>query len=85
MSVLKQAIVRPAGDEEEFAFADDVPTENSTVHDDVATESANDVLTSPEASAVNAHTSDEQPQADIHQDQGIYSTWQRKKANTPSG
>ena len=63
VSVLKQAIVRPAGDEEEFAFADDVPTENSTVHDDVATESANDVLTSPEASAVNAHTSDEQPQA----------------------
>ena len=59
----RQAIVRPAGDEEEFAFADDVPTENSTVHDDVATESANDVLTSPEASAVNAHTSDEQPQA----------------------
>ena len=51
VSVLKQAIVRPAGDE------------NSTVHDDVATESANDVLTSPEASAVNAHTSDEQPQA----------------------
>ena len=63
VSVLKQAIVRPAGDEEEFAFAYDVLTENSTAHDDVATEPASDVLTSPEASAVNAHTSDEQPQA----------------------
>ena len=63
VSVLKQAIVRPACDEEEFAFADDVLTENSTAHDGVATEPASDVLTSPEASAVNAHTSDEQPQA----------------------
>ncbi|EFT16520.1 preprotein translocase, YajC subunit [Cutibacterium modestum HL037PA3] len=63
VSVLKQAIVRPAGDEEEFAFADDVAPENSTAHDeDVATDSASDALTSPEASAVAAHTSDEQPQ-----------------------
>ena len=64
VSVLKQAIVRSAGDEEEFAFADDATSEDSTTHDDGAVaEPESEVMTSPETSAVTARTSDEQPRA----------------------
>ncbi|MSS45499.1 preprotein translocase subunit YajC [Cutibacterium sp. WCA-380-WT-3A] len=63
VSILKQAIVRPAGDEEEFAFADDVAAENSTASNDVATEPARDASTASEPAVATTHTSDEHTQA----------------------
>ncbi|MGK2350067.1 preprotein translocase subunit YajC [Cutibacterium sp. V947] len=65
VSVLKQAIVRPAGDEEEFAFADDVAEQTAPVSNEaLAADSAID--TPPETSAIDptvAADNDEQPRA----------------------
>ena len=65
VSVLKQAIVRPAGDEEEFAFADDVPAQTSpTSNETLAEDPAIDAQ--PETSATEstlAAETDEQPRA----------------------
>ncbi|MGK2308559.1 preprotein translocase subunit YajC [Cutibacterium sp. V970] len=65
VSVLKQAIVRPAGDEEEFAFADDVAEQTAPVSNEaLAADSAID--TPPETSAIEptvAADNDEQPRA----------------------
>lgn len=57
-NVLKQAIVRPAGDEEEFAFADDIPAQTSAVSDEEpAADSARD--TQSETSATETTESSE--------------------------
>ena len=60
VSVLKQAIVRPAGDEEEFAFADDVPAQTSPASNETVAEAQPE--TSATESTVAAET-DEQPRA----------------------
>ena len=65
VSVLKQAIVRPAGDEEEFAFADDVPAQPSPASNETVAE-APAIDAQPETSATEstvAAETDEQPRA----------------------
>lgn len=65
VSVLKQAIVRPAGDEEEFAFADDVPAQTSPASNETVVE-APAIDAQPETSATEstvAAETDEQPRA----------------------
>lgn len=65
VSVLKQAIVRPAGDEEEFAFADDVPAQTSPASNETVAE-APAIDAQPETSATEstvAAETDEQPRA----------------------
>ena len=65
VSVLKQAIVRPAGDEEEFAFADDVPAQTFPASNETVAE-APAIDAQPETSATEstvAAETDEQPRA----------------------
>ena len=65
VSVLKQAIVRPAGDEEEFAFADDVPAQTSPASNETLAEDPA-IDAQPETSATEstlAAETDEQPRA----------------------
>ena len=65
VSVLKQAIVRPAGDEEEFAFADDVPAQTSPASKETLAEDPA-IDAQPETSATEstlAAETDEQPRA----------------------
>lgn len=65
VSVLKQAIIRPAGDEEEFAFADDVPAQTSPASNETVAE-ALAIDAQPETSATEstvAAETDEQPRA----------------------
>lgn len=65
VSVLKQAIVRPAGDEEEFAFADDVPAQTTPASNEIVAETPA-IDAQPETSATEstvAAETDEQPRA----------------------
>lgn len=65
VSVLKQAIVRPAGDEEEFAFADYVPAQTTPASNEIVAETPA-IDAQPETSATEstvAAETDEQPRA----------------------
>lgn len=63
VNVLKQAIVRAAGDEEEFAFADDAPAQTAAADDLTADSVVDNPTENSTAESTDAAVTDQQPRA----------------------